>query len=182
MPRTKQSLAQDCFDNLFYLWQFLSSFTIVMISVLQGSVGSPTRCTRKDKFNFCSNGVCMIIKLKPRNGNVLISQDPVKSPLLYCWLHLSPKFHIKLTYLKSHLLRLTSIQLQYDFMYFLEKSLFIQPLNKKLSGKIIVLKPTVCQLNDFTIVGHCVLPAGLKHWTFIGLDDLQSWLPWNKGN
>ena len=38
----------------------------------------------------------------------LRTQDPAKSLLLYCWLHLSPKFHIKLTYLKSHLLEPSS--------------------------------------------------------------------------
>ena len=44
----------------------------------------------------------------------LRTQDPAKSLLLYCWLHLSPKFHIKLTYLKSHLLEPSSFLFIYD--------------------------------------------------------------------
>ena len=43
----------------------------------------------------------------------LRTQDPAKSLLLYCWLHLSPKFHIKLTYLKSHLLEPSSFLFLY---------------------------------------------------------------------
>ena len=82
----------------------------------------------------------------------LRTQDLAKSLLLYCWLHLSPKFHIKLTYLKSHLLEPSSFLFIYDLFS---------------AGSFKIPQQQIRQLCPF-----CILVS--KHWIFIGLDDLHN--------